>query len=140
MSEHAPDAGPGSGESSNADADEEESLQARVEAWLAREMPIIKMHGGTSAVRKADPDEGEIVVELGGGCAGCGVADITSENIEAGLIREFPSVESVTVRVPDPDMGVRHGGGSIMGIDRTEGGRGDWGGSDPNDRPGEDHL
>ena len=132
MSEHAPDA--------DEAGDDESTLEERVERWLSREMPIIQMHGGTSAVRKADPDDGEVVVELGGGCSGCGISDITSENIEAGLVRAFPEVESITVRVPDPDVGVVNGGGSIMGVDRTEGGRGDWGGSDPNDRPGEDHL
>lgn len=134
MSEHVPDvegAGPD---------DDAESLEERVEQWLGREMPIIKMHGGTSAVRTADPDSGEVVVELGGGCSGCGVSDITSDNIEAGLLKEFPELETVTVRVPDPDVGVVNGGGSIMGVDHTEGGRGDWGGSDPNDRPGDDHL
>lgn len=132
MSDHAPDADDAGAHGG--------SLEERIERWLAREMPIIQMHGGTSAVREADAESGEVVVELGGGCAGCGISDITSDNIEAGLLREFPELESVTVRVPDPDMGVVHGGGSIMGIDRTEGGRGDWGGSNPNDRPGEDHF
>jgi len=138
MSDQAPDAGTGPG--APASDDDDAPLEARVEQWLAREMPIIQMHGGTSAVRAFDPDDGEVVVELGGGCSGCDVADITSDNIEAGLMRAFPAIEAVTVRVPDPDMGVQHGGGSIMGVDRTEGGRGDWGGSDPTDRPGEDHL
>jgi Fe/S biogenesis protein NfuA len=140
MSERGPDAGADHGGSTPGEPDEDAPLPERVEKWLAREMPIIKMHGGTSAVRKADPDDGEVVVELGGGCSGCGVADITSDNIEAGLLREFPTLSEVTVRVPDPDMGVQNGGGSIMGVDHTEGGRGDWGGSDPNDRPGEDHV
>jgi Fe/S biogenesis protein NfuA len=140
MSEHTPDSGVGHGGTPGDDLDEDAPLEERVEQWLAREMPIIKMHGGTSAVRKADPDDGEVVVELGGGCSGCDVADITSDNIEAGLVREFSDVKSVSVRVPDPDMGVVHGGGSIMGVDHTEGGRGDWGGSDPNDRGGDDHL
>lgn len=139
MSEHAPDAEE-AGHDAGGNGDGEPSLEVRVEQWLAREMPIIQMHGGTSAVRNIDPDSGEVVVELGGGCSGCDVADITSDNIEAGLLREFPELESVTVRVPDPDMGVVHGGGSIMGVDHTEGGRGDWGGSDPNDRPGDEHF
>lgn len=139
MSEHPPDPDSTGGDRGAGESDDA-PLVERVEQWLAHEMPIIQMHGGTSAVREFDEAEGELVVELGGGCSGCGVADVTSDNIEAGLLREFPAVESVTVRVPDPDMGVVHGGGSIMGIDRTEGGRGDWGGSDPSDRPGEDHV
>ncbi|GAB3019491.1 NifU family protein [Natronobiforma cellulositropha] len=104
------------------------SLQERVEKWLAREMPIIQMHGGTSAVREADPDTGVVVIELGGGCSGCGVSDITTANIEAALL-QWEEVNEVIVRVPDPreSLGGPEGGEPIMGIDRTEGGRGDWG-------------
>ena len=63
-------------------AETDDALAERVEQWLAREMPIIQMHGGTSSVRRADLETGEVVVELGGGCSGCGVADITTGNIE----------------------------------------------------------
>lgn len=102
-----------------------EELQDAVEEWLQRELPIIRMHGGTSAVREADPETGEVVVELGGGCAGCEVSEVTGGNIEAGLLEDFPEVESVSVRVPDEEaFGSTGGGGSVMGIDRTEGGRG----------------
>lgn len=119
------------------ETDGDPTLKERVESWLAREMPIIEMHGGTSAVREADPETGEVIVELGGGCAGCSVADITTGNIEAALL-EWPEIEDVTVRVPDPrdELGGPDQAESVMGIDRTEGGRGDWGSSNP----GSDHL
>lgn len=104
----------------------ESSLAKEIETWLAKQMPIIQMHGGTSNVRKADPDSGEVIIELGGGCAGCDVADITSGNIEAELLKKYPEIEEVTVRVPDSGeaFGIDQKE-SIMGIDRTEGGRGD---------------
>ena len=104
------------------------TLQERIERWLAREMPIIQMHGGTSAVREADPETGVVVIELGGGCSGCEVSDITTGNIEAALL-QWDEVEEVIVRVPDPrdSLGGPDQAESIMGIDRTEGGRGDWG-------------
>ncbi len=116
---------------------EDPSLQERVEKWLAREMPIIQMHGGTSAVRAADPDTGEVIIELGGGCSGCSVSDVTTGNIEAELLK-WDEIEDITVRVPDArdQLGGPDQAESIMGIDRTEGGRGDWGSSNP----GEDHL
>ncbi|ARS91390.1 NifU family protein [Natrarchaeobaculum aegyptiacum] len=119
------------------EADTEATLRERVETWLSREMPIIQMHGGTSAVREADPETGEVIIELGGGCAGCSVSDVTTGNIEAALL-EWPDVDDVTVRVPDPreSLGGPEQAESIMGIDRTEGGRGDWGSSNP----GKDHL
>ncbi|QLG49017.1 NifU family protein [Natrinema halophilum] len=119
------------------DSDDDPSLQKRVEGWLSREMPIIQMHGGTSAVRAADSETGEVVIELGGGCKGCSVSDITTDNIEAELIT-WPEIEEVTVRVPDArdSLGGPDQPESIMGVDRTEGGRGDWGSSNP----GKDHL
>lgn len=102
------------------------SLQDRVERWLTAQMPIIQMHGGTSVVRVADPDTGEVVVELGGACEGCAVSSRTAQNIKLDLAEEFPEVEDVVVRVNDDG-----GGGlgldqreSFMGIDRNEGGRG----------------
>ena len=112
-------------------------LKDRVERWLTREMPIIQMHGGTSAAREADPDTGEVVIELGGGCKGCSISDITGGNIESELLR-WPEVRDVTVRVPDAheSLGTPEQPESVMGIDRTEGGRGDWGSSNP----GKDHF
>lgn len=105
--------------------DAEARLQSAIEEWLAEELPVIQMHGGTSAVREIDLETGEVVVELGGGCVGCEVADVTSRNIEAGLRRDFPDIDAVTVRVPDANaFGGQGGEGSLMGIDRTEGGRG----------------
>ena len=111
---------------------ENPTLATRVENWIEREMPIIQSHGGTSAVREADPETGDVVIELGGGCSGCSVADVTTGNIEAALL-EWEEIEDVIVRVPDPrdQLGGPDQAESIMGIDRTEGGRGDWGASNP---------
>jgi Fe-S cluster biogenesis protein NfuA len=93
----------------------EKSLAERVEEWMVGQMPIIQMHGGTSVVREADPDSGEVVVELGGTCAGCGISDLTAQNIRADLIRDFPEVEQVYVKVPSTGE---------TGADTVEGGRG----------------
>lgn len=104
---------------------DDEPLKDRVEGWLSREMQIIQMHGGTSAVREADPDSGLVVIELGGGCSGCSISDITTGNIEAALL-QWEEINEVIVRVPDPreSLGGPDQPESIMGIDRTEGGRG----------------
>jgi Fe-S cluster biogenesis protein NfuA len=92
-----------------------DTLAERVEDWLVAQMPIIRTHGGTSAVRKADPETGEVVVELGGTCSGCGVSDVTARNLRADLLRDFPAVEEVTVRVPSTGE---------HGEETVEGGRG----------------
>jgi Fe-S cluster biogenesis protein NfuA len=96
-------------------SDSENSLQHRIEEWMVGQMPIIQMHGGDSVVRKADPDTGEVVVELGGACAGCGISDITANNIKSDLIMDFDAVEDVTVKVPSSGD---HGNSTV------EGGRG----------------
>jgi Fe-S cluster biogenesis protein NfuA len=96
-------------------SDSQTALRHRIEEWMAGQMPIIRMHGGESVVRKADPDTGEVVVELGGACAGCGISDITADNIRSDLILDFEAVEDVTVKVPSSGD---HGSSTV------EGGRG----------------
>ena len=95
--------------------EDDETLADRVENWMVGQMPIIQMHGGNSVVRKADPDSGEVVVELGGTCSHCGISAMTAQNIKADLIRDFPEVDDVTVRVPETGE---------MTADTVEGGRG----------------
>lgn len=92
-----------------------ESLKERVESWMVGQMPIIQMHGGTSAVREADPETGVVVVELGGTCSGCGISDLTAQNIKRDLIMEFEAVEEVHVKVPSTGE---------TGASTVEGGRG----------------
>ena len=106
-------------------SDSEDSLRRRVEMWMVGQMPIIQMHGGESVVRKADPDTGEVVVELGGACAGCGISNITADNIKADLMMDFEEVEEVRVKVPSSGD---HGNSTV------EGGRGgelQYGSEDP---------
>lgn len=95
--------------------DDDESLADRVERWMVGQMPIIRMHGGNSVVREADPDTGAVVVELGGTCSHCAISSLTAQNIKADLVRDFPEVDDVTVRVPETGE---------MTADTVEGGRG----------------
>ena len=92
-----------------------DEFRERIEKWMSGQMPIIQMHGGTSAVRTADPESGEVVVELGGTCAGCGISDMTARNIKRDLIADFEEVEDVVVRVPSTGE---------TGSETVEGGRG----------------
>ena len=62
----------------------QESLKERVENWMVGQMPIIQMHGGRSVVREA----------------GCGISDLTAQNIKRDLILEFDDVDEVHVLVP----------------------------------------
>jgi Fe-S cluster biogenesis protein NfuA len=113
--------------------DTEGQFRERVEEWLAAQMPIIRMHGGESAVRTADPETGEVVVELGGACSGCGISNRTAQNIKLDLAAEFEEVSDVVVRVAEDgadDWDVEWEA-SFMGIDRNEGGRGGRGHGGP---------
>jgi len=78
----------------------EESLKQRVEDWMTGQMPIIQMHGGRSVVREANPETGTVTVELGGSCAGCGISDLTAQNIKRDMIGAFDEVDEVNVLVP----------------------------------------
>jgi Fe-S cluster biogenesis protein NfuA len=93
----------------------DESLKSKVETWMVKQMPIIQMHGGTSMVREADPESGLVVVELGGTCSGCGISNITAQNIQRDLFMEFEEIEDVQIKVPST---------GDTGADTVEGGRG----------------
>ncbi|WP_096390440.1 NifU family protein [Halopenitus persicus] len=92
-----------------------DSLADRIETWMVGQMPIIRMHGGTSVVREANPETGEVVVELGGTCSGCGISNVTATNIKRDLLADFEEVTDVTVRVPST---------GDQGAATVEGGRG----------------
>jgi len=93
----------------------DESLKSRVETWMVKQMPIIQMHGGTSMVRECDPETGQVVIELGGTCSGCGISNVTAENIMRDMYMEFEEIEDVEVKVPST---------GDTGADTVEGGRG----------------
>ena len=93
----------------------DESLADRIERWMVGQMPIIQMHGGTSVVREVDEETGEVVVELGGTCSGCGISNVTADNIRRDLIMDFEEVTEVHVKVPST---------GDQGSSTVEGGRG----------------
>lgn len=93
----------------------EEELQKEIEKWIVSQMPVIQMHGGTSMVREIDMDKGLVVIELGGTCSGCGISNITANNIQRELYIEFDEIEEVQIKVPST---------GDMGSSTVEGGRG----------------
>ncbi|MFB6266057.1 MAG: NifU family protein [Halodesulfurarchaeum sp.] len=113
-------------------------LATRIESWLSAQMPMIQMHGGTSAVREVDPEEGHVVLELGGTCAGCGISQRTESRLREELTAHFDAVTSISVQYLADGSGGWAGDQpeTFMGMDRNEGGRGGQGKS----RPMSDHL
>ena len=71
-------------------------LAARV-AWLidAEINPQLASHGGRVALETIT-DDGEAVLRFGGGCHGCGMADVTlKQGIEKTLREAFPEISGV---------------------------------------------
>jgi Fe/S biogenesis protein NfuA len=70
-------------------------LAAKVQKVLDDHInPGIAAHGGH--VRLIDVEDGRVYVQLGGGCQGCGMVDVTlKQGIEEMLRREIPEVSEV---------------------------------------------
>jgi len=94
---------------------DKEKLKSDIEKWISTQMPIIQMHGGTSLIRELDMEEKLVVIELGGTCSGCGISNITSDNIKRELYYNFDEIEEVQIKVPSS---------GDMGSSTVEGGRG----------------
>lgn len=92
-----------------------EELKSNIETWITKQMPMIQMHGGTSMIRELDLEDGLIVIELGGTCSGCGVSNITADNMKRELYYEFDEIKEVQIKVPSTGN---------MGSSTVEGGRG----------------
>src|SRR6056297_3626197 len=72
-------------------------LAERVEAFLMRNFPQIAMHGGSAAVESVDEETGEVWLQLGGACSGCGISPMTIQAIQARMPMDVPGVTEVHV-------------------------------------------
>jgi Fe/S biogenesis protein NfuA len=74
----------------------EASLEDRVDWLLQTEVnPALAAHGGRVALVEITP-ENEVVLQFGGGCHGCGMADVTlKQGIEQTLTRNIPEITAV---------------------------------------------
>lgn len=72
------------------------SLVERVRWLIESEInPQLGSHGGRVALEEITA-EGEVVLRFGGGCQGCGMADVTLRNgIETRLREAFPEISAV---------------------------------------------
>jgi len=52
--------------------DADNDLRERITNFLRRNFPQIQMHGGSAAISHLDRESGEVTVQLGGACSGCG--------------------------------------------------------------------
>ncbi len=70
-------------------------LFARVQSVIDEQInPGVQTHGGN--VTLLDVKDGVAYVELGGGCQGCGMVDVTlKQGIERMIVEQIPEIESV---------------------------------------------
>ena len=74
----------------------EASLEDRVGWLLETEVnPALASHGGRVALVEIT-DQKEVILQFGGGCHGCGMADVTlKQGIEQTLTRHIPEITAV---------------------------------------------
>jgi Fe/S biogenesis protein NfuA len=76
--------------------DSDASIEDRV-SWLLQTQinPSLAAHGGMVGLVEVT-EEKEVILQFGGGCQGCGMADVTmKQGIEQTLTREIPEITAV---------------------------------------------
>ncbi|UTF54207.1 NifU family protein [Natronosalvus rutilus] len=87
---------------------EGDDLEERVANFLRRNFPQIQMHGGSAAIQEIDRETGEVYIQLGGACSGCGISPMTIQAIKSRMVKEIPEVTKVHA-----GTGVGGGGGGM---------------------------
>ncbi|WP_276299569.1 NifU family protein [Halorussus lipolyticus] len=90
---------------------EGDDLEERVSNFLRRNFPQIQMHGGSAAIQDIDRETGEVHIQLGGACSGCGISPMTIQAIKSRMVKEIPEIETVHA-----DTGMDGGGGGGGGM------------------------
>ena len=94
MSGHKDETKPGA-VAEDGQADRDEALRVRVQAVFDQQInPSVAMHGGY--ITLVDVRDAKVFIEMGGGCQGCGAANLTLKaGVEAILFEEVPEVTAV---------------------------------------------
>jgi len=92
---HAATGQPAVAESMRKNREQDERIKGRVQEIFDTVInPGVAMHGGV--VHLLDVQDGLVFVQLGGGCQGCGMADVTlKQGIEVMLKERIPDVVAV---------------------------------------------
>ena len=91
------------------DVQDVDDLRDRVTNFLRRNFPQIQMHGGSAAIQHLDPESGEVTIQLGGACSGCGISPMTIQAIKSRMVKEIPEISKVNAETGMGGGG--HGGG-----------------------------
>jgi Fe-S cluster biogenesis protein NfuA len=72
-----------------------DDLEERISNFLRRNFPQIQMHGGSAAIQDIDRESGEVTIQLGGACSGCGISPMTIQAIKTRMTKEIPEIDTV---------------------------------------------
>jgi len=92
------------------EAQDGDDLETRITNFLRRNFPQIQMHGGSAAIQEIDRETGEVSIQLGGACSGCGISPMTIQAIKARMVKEIPEIETVHA---DTGEAAGHGDGGM---------------------------
>lgn len=73
----------------------EEDLEARIEQFMMRNFPQIRMHGGDAGIDAIDEETGKVWISLTGACSGCGISPMTIQALETRMLAEFDELTEV---------------------------------------------
>lgn len=90
---------------------EGDDLEERISNFLRRNFPQIQMHGGSAAIQNIDRETGEVSIQLGGACSGCGISPMTIQAIKSRMVKEIPEINQVHADTGMDGMGGGGGGG-----------------------------
>jgi len=112
--------------------DADNDLRERITNFLRRNFPQIQMHGGSAAINHLDRESGEVTIQLGGACSGCGISPMTIQAIKSRMVKEIPEIETVHADTgmdagADGDLGGTSSGGMSPSFPGEETDSGDEG-------------
>jgi Fe-S cluster biogenesis protein NfuA len=110
-----------------AEADTED-VRERISNFLRRNFPQIQMHGGSAAIQDLDLESGEVTIQLGGACSGCGISPMTIQAIKTRMTKEIPEIDTVHA-----STGMDGGSEGMMGGSTSPSFPGEGGGSGADD-------
>jgi Fe-S cluster biogenesis protein NfuA len=95
----------------SSEAKSEEDLREEIGTFLRKNFPQIEMHGGSAAIQNLDRESGEVSIQLGGACSGCGISPMTIQAIKKRMVNEIAEIETVHANTGGSGGG-GHGGKS----------------------------
>ncbi|MFB6137592.1 MAG: NifU family protein [Halobacteriaceae archaeon] len=93
----------------------DDDLEERVANFLRRNFPQIQMHGGSAAIQDLDREAGEVRIQLGGACSGCGISPMTIQAIKSRMTQEIAEIDTVIADTGMEGMGGGDAGPSFPG-------------------------